>query len=55
MVLASIVTFAVASLVDFEEVQKLYKFNKMDATLLLVTFFATLALGVQPGTAEIKH
>jgi len=49
VILASIVTFAVASLVDLEEVQKLYRFNKMDAGLLLVTFFATLALGVQPG------
>ena len=49
VILASIVTFAVASLVDLEEVQKLYRFNKLDALLLLVTFFATFILGVQPG------
>eukprot|EP00026_Physarum_polycephalum_P002885 Phypoly_transcript_02894.p1 GENE.Phypoly_transcript_02894~~Phypoly_transcript_02894.p1 ORF type:complete len:746 (+),score=98.98 Phypoly_transcript_02894:338-2575(+) len=49
VILASIVTFAVASLVDFEEVQKLYRFNKLDALLLLVTLLATFILGVQPG------
>jgi len=49
VILASIVTFAVSSLVDLEEIQKLSKFNKVDMCLLLITFFMTLGLGVQSG------
>eukprot|EP01133_Synstelium_polycarpum_P012156 gene12156-14224_t len=51
VVLASIVIFAVAQLVDLEEVQKLWRINKVDMFLLLVAFWATLVLGVQPGIA----
>eukprot|EP01132_Coremiostelium_polycephalum_P007987 gene7987-9828_t len=52
VVLSSIVIFAVIPLIDLEEVQKLWRINKIDMCLLLVAFWCTLVLGVQPGVAS---
>lgn len=48
-VLASIIMVAVANLVDFHEAQHLWKVSKTDFWLLVVTFFGTLALGIETG------
>ncbi|EFA79135.1 hypothetical protein PPL_07960 [Heterostelium album PN500] len=51
VVLAAIVIFAVSQLIDLEEVQNLWRINKIDMLLLLVAFWTTIVLGVQPGIA----
>lgn len=48
-VLAAIIMTAVMSLVDWREVRHLYKVKKSDLILLLITFFATLVLGIEAG------
>ena len=47
--LASIVMVAVAGLIDIQEVRYLWKANRTDFSLLLLTFAATLAFGIEEG------
>lgn len=48
-VLAAIIMVAVFGLIDVEEVKHLWKVKKSDLVLLLVTFGATLGLGIEEG------
>ncbi len=47
--LASIVMVAVFGLIDLKEIRFLWKTNRTDLLLLLVTFVATLLLGIEEG------
>ncbi len=49
VVLAAIILTAVASLVDVREVRHLWRVKRSDLALLVLTFFATLALGIEEG------
>eukprot|EP01113_Clastostelium_recurvatum_P037346 TRINITY_DN5447_c0_g1_i2.p1 TRINITY_DN5447_c0_g1~~TRINITY_DN5447_c0_g1_i2.p1 ORF type:complete len:438 (+),score=55.96 TRINITY_DN5447_c0_g1_i2:40-1314(+) len=49
VVLASIVMFAVSSLIDVKEVHRLWLIDRVDLFLLLLTASATFALGVEWG------
>jgi SulP family sulfate permease len=48
-VLGAIVMVAVAGLVDVREMRLLWRVKRSDWTLLLITFFATLGLGIEEG------
>ncbi len=48
-ILASVIMVAVFGLIDFKEVGHLWATNKPDLAMLLVTFFATLSLGIEQG------
>ena len=48
-ILASIIMVAVYGLIDFKEVKHLWHSDKQDFVMLMVTFFATLILGVEQG------
>jgi SulP family sulfate permease len=48
-ILASVILVAVFGLIDFREARFLWKTNKTDFTMLLVTFLSTLALGIEQG------
>ena len=48
-VLAAIIMVAVFGLVDVAEVKHLYRVKKSDLALLIVTFVATLSLGIEAG------
>ena len=48
-VLAAIVMVAVAGLFDWKEAQFLWKIDRRDFTLMMVTFAATLVLGIEQG------
>ena len=48
-VLAAIVMVAVSGLVDLREAQRLFRVKPIDGWTLVVTFAATLILGVEPG------
>ena len=48
-ILASVIMVAVFGLIDFKEAQHLWKANKQDFIILLVTFLATLGLGIEQG------
>lgn len=50
-VLAAIIIVAVAGLFDFKVMVRLWKTDKKDLAMLLATFFATLALGIEEGIA----
>jgi len=50
-VLAAIIIIAVARLFDFREMIDLWKMDKKDLAMLLITFFSTLALGIEQGIA----
>ena len=50
-VLAAIIMVAVAGLFDAAEIKYLWKTDRRDLSMLLVTFFATLALGIEEGIA----
>lgn len=50
-VLAAIIMVAVAGLFDLAEMKYLWKTDKKDLAMLLVTFAATLALGIEEGIA----
>ncbi|WP_069132054.1 SulP family inorganic anion transporter [Rhodohalobacter halophilus] len=50
-VLAAIIMVAVAGLFDSSEMKHLWKTDKRDLAMLLVTFVATLALGIEEGIA----
>ncbi|MDX1641124.1 MAG: solute carrier family 26 protein [Balneolaceae bacterium] len=48
-VLAAIIMVAVAGLFDYKEMTHLWETDKKDLTMLLVTFIATLTLGIEEG------
>lgn len=48
-ILAAVIMVAVFGLIDIKEVRFLWKSNKADFSVLVVTFFATLALGIEIG------
>lgn len=48
-VLAAIIMVAVAGLFDYKEMLNLWNTDKKDLTMLLVTFIATLTLGIEEG------
>lgn len=48
-VLAAIIMTAVFGLVDIKELKHLYQVKRSDLALLLLTFFATLSLGIEKG------
>ena len=48
-ILASVIMVAVFGLIDFEEVKYLWHTNRSDFWMLVVTFMATLALGIEIG------
>jgi SulP family sulfate permease len=50
-VLASIIMVAVFGLIDVHEVKHLWKVSRSDLALLVITFFATLTLGIEEGIA----
>ena len=50
-ILASVIMVAVFGLIDFKEPVHLWKSNKSDFLMLIVTFFATLAYGIGQGIA----
>ncbi|MEM6731000.1 MAG: solute carrier family 26 protein [Myxococcota bacterium] len=50
-VLASIIITAVFSLIDVSEAHHLWKVKRSDLAMLALTFFATLALGIEQGIA----
>lgn len=50
-VLASIIMVAVAGLFDTQEMKDLWKTDKKDLGMLMVTFIATLVLGIEEGIA----
>lgn len=51
-VLAAIIVVAVSGLFDFREMSKLWRTDKRDFLMLLVTFCTTLAFGVEIGIAS---
>jgi len=48
-ILASVIMVAVFGLIDFKEAINLWRSDKTDFTLLVVTFFATLIFGIEQG------
>lgn len=50
-VLAAIIMVAVAGLFDCKEMKHLWKTDKRDLAMLLITFVSTLALGIEEGIA----
>jgi len=50
-VLAAIVLVTVLGLVDVAEARRVARVDRRDGVILLVTFFATLGLGIEPGLA----
>lgn len=48
-ILASVIMVAVFGLIDFKEVKHLWHSNKTDFWMLVITFFATLSLGIEQG------
>lgn len=48
-ILASIILVAVAGLIDFKEAKHLWKHDRQDFVLFIITAIATLALGVENG------
>ena len=50
-ILASVIMVAVFGLIDYKEVIHLWKSNRTDFFLLIITFFATLILGIEKGIA----
>ena len=50
-VLAAIILVAVSGLVDLGEVGHLWRTRRSDLALLVITFFATLSLGIEQGIA----
>jgi len=48
-VLAAIIIVAVVKLIQFKEAQFLWKANKKDFVLMLITFLGTLVLGIESG------
>jgi len=48
-ILASVIMVAVFGLIDYKEAIHLWKSNKTDFSLLLITFIATLTIGIEKG------
>jgi SulP family sulfate permease len=48
-VLGAVILVAVAGLIDFSEVRRLWQRKRMDAVTLLLTFITTLLLGIETG------
>jgi SulP family sulfate permease len=48
-VLAAIIMVAVFGLIDVKEIRHLIRVNRIDLAMLLITFTATLLLGIEPG------
>jgi SulP family sulfate permease len=48
-ILASVIMVAVFGLIDYKEVIYLWKTNRVDFAMLIVTFVATLGLGIEQG------
>ena len=48
-VLAAVIIVAVAGLIDFATPRRLWRYDKADATALLLTFAAVLAVGIERG------
>lgn len=48
-ILASVIMVAVFGLIDFNEVRHLWKTDRTDFIMLLITFVATLSLGIEQG------
>ena len=48
-ILASIIMVAVFGLIDFHEVKHLWKSDKRDLAMLVITFIGTLSLGIEEG------
>lgn len=48
-ILAAIILMSIRSLVDIDEIKKLWNFHKTEFALMLVTFFVTLFLGIEIG------
>jgi len=48
-ILASIIMVAVFGLIDWKEIKHLYKTDRNDLMMLLITFFTTLGLGIEKG------
>lgn len=48
-ILASVIMVAVFGLIDYKEAIHLWKSNRSDFAMLIVTFIATLALGIEQG------
>ena len=48
-ILAAVIMVAVYSLIDYKEIIHLWKSNKTDFFLLIITFFATLTIGIDKG------
>jgi len=48
-ILAAIIMVGVFGLIDYKEVIHLWKSNKTDFYLLIITFFATLTIGIEKG------
>jgi len=48
-ILAAIITVAIVGLIDVEEARRLWRVDRRDLALFVLTFAATLGLGVQPG------
>lgn len=48
-VIAAIIIVAVLSLIDFKMPIKLWKYDKKDAVILLITFLITITLGIKEG------
>ena len=50
-ILSSVIMVAVFGLIDIKEPIELWKSNRVDFSMLIVTFIATLALGIEQGIA----
>jgi sulfate permease, SulP family len=50
-ILASVIMVAVFGLIDFHEAKHLWQTDKKDFAMLMVTFLATLSLGIEEGIA----
>jgi SulP family sulfate permease len=48
-VIASIIIVAILGLIDYKAPIQLWKYNKIDAVILVITFFVTIALGLKEG------
>lgn len=48
-ILAAIILMAVRNLFDYEEAIRLWKIHRIDLSLMLTTFFATLLFGIEEG------
>jgi SulP family sulfate permease len=50
-ILASIILVAIIGLIDFKEIAHLWRTNRRDLVLLLITFLTTMVWGIQQGIA----